>query len=146
MSGNCILFADETDAAQLELEVGGGALVAYSCPAPDKTTDNEDGIAVIPCGKNSVVLAIADGAGGMPGGRRAARTAIAALESSVREHAGDDTGLRTVILNGIEAANLAVRELGTGGAGRRSARPHSGADSGAFADGICRRGRHAGPA
>lgn len=116
MNGSCILFAEETDAAQLELEVGGGALVAYSCPAPDKTTDNEDGIAVIPCGEDSVVLVIADGAGGMPGGRRAARTAIAALESSVREHAGDDTGLRTVILNGIEAANLAVRELGTGSA------------------------------
>ena len=111
-----MLFAEETDAAQLELAVAGGSLVAFTCPAPDKSTGNEDCIAVIPRGADSVVLVIADGAGGMPGGRRASRCALEALEASIHDPGEDLTALRTAILNGIEAANRAVRELGNGSA------------------------------
>ena len=47
-------------------DVGGGSVVAFTERAPDKDTENEDTIAVIPWGPESVVLVVADGAGGPP--------------------------------------------------------------------------------
>ena len=111
-----ILFAEEQGVAQVELAVAGGSLIAFTCPAPEKTTGNEDSLAVFPCGPESAVFVIADGAGGMPGGGRASRAAIEALEASVLTHVADGTELRTAVLNGIEAANLAVRDFGNGSA------------------------------
>ena len=42
-------------------KVAGGAIVAFTVRAPDKDSENEDTVAVIPCGPDSVVLVIADG-------------------------------------------------------------------------------------
>jgi len=98
------------------LSIAGGELVAYTAPAPDKETDNEDSLAAIAYGPAAAVLAIADGAGGLPGGRRASETAISVLENSLLTSMKDTMLLRTAILNGIEDANLAVRALGNGSA------------------------------
>ena len=38
--------------------VGGGSIYAYTCRAPDKDSENEDTVAVIPWGPEAVVLAI----------------------------------------------------------------------------------------
>ena len=99
-----------------QIEIGGGSLVAFTSPAPDKETDNEDTLAAIPYGPEAAVLVVADGAGGLPGGRRASETAVAALESSLRQSMEDTMLLRTAILNGIEDANQAVRDLANGSA------------------------------
>lgn len=96
--------------------IGGGSLVAYTCPAPDRTTGNEDTLATIPYGPDAAVLAVADGAGGLPGGRKASETAIAALETSLTKSIEETMLLRTATLNGIEKANAAVRELANGSA------------------------------
>ena len=56
--------AEEPD--QREAAVGGGTVIAYTCRAPDKVTENEDTVAVIPYGPGAAVLVIADGAGGLP--------------------------------------------------------------------------------
>jgi len=96
--------------------VGGGTLVAFTSPAPDKGTDNEDTLAAIPYGPQAVVLVVADGAGGLPGGRRASETAVAELEASLQQSMQETMLLRTAILNGIEDANRAVRDLGNGSA------------------------------
>ena len=96
--------------------VGGGSLVAFTAPAPDKEGENEDTLAAIPYGPAAAVLVVADGAGGLPGGRRASETAVKVLESSLRQSMEETMLLRTAILNGIEAANHAVRELGNGSA------------------------------
>ena len=101
---------------RVALSIGGGNLVAYSAPAPDKETENEDTVCVIPYGPDAAVLAVADGAGGLPGGRRASETAVAVLEASLRQSMDETMLLRTSILNGIEAANQAVCELGNGSA------------------------------
>lgn len=101
---------------QARMEIGGGSLVAFTSPAPDKETDNEDTVAAIPYGPDAAVLVVADGAGGLPGGRRASETAVAALEASLRQSIEDTMLLRTAILNGIENANQAVRDLGNGSA------------------------------
>jgi len=116
-SGDAMIFLDGTDAPEkLDISIGGGSLVAFSCPAPDKETTNEDAVAAIPYGPDAAVLIIADGAGGLPAGRRASRLAVRSLEKSLIEAMSEAMLLRTAILNGIEAANQAVLSLSSGSA------------------------------
>lgn len=96
--------------------IGGGSMVAYTCRSPDKESDNEDSVAAIPYGPVAAVLVVADGAGGLPAGRRASRTAVATLEQSLQAAMSETILLRTAILNGIEEANRAVLALGGGSA------------------------------
>lgn len=96
------------------VSVGGGSLVAYTCRAPDKETINEDTLAVIPWGPESAILVVADGAGGMPAGKKASETAITALAASLEVALEKTMLLRTAVINGIEAANEAVRDMGIG--------------------------------
>lgn len=106
--------ADEPD--RLVVSAGGGELVAYTSRAPDKETENEDTVGVIPWGPQAAVLVVADGAGGLPAGKRASLTAVTALADSLQVDLDRTLLLRTAVLNGIEAANEAVRELGNGSA------------------------------
>lgn len=106
--------ASEPDSAALE--IGGGHAVAYTRRSPDKETSNEDTVALIPWGPQSAVLAIADGAGGLPAGKKASLTAITALAESLQVALDETMLLRTAILNGIEAANDAVKNLANGSA------------------------------
>jgi PPM family protein phosphatase len=96
--------------------VAGGTVVAYTCPAPDRESANEDTVAVIPYGPQAAVLIVADGAGGLPGGKRASLTAVTALGEALQNAMSETMLLRTAILNGIDAANVAVRELANGSA------------------------------
>jgi serine/threonine protein phosphatase PrpC len=112
-----MIFLDSANGpGEIDTMVGGGALVAYSCPSPDKETANEDSVAAIPYGPDAAVLVIADGAGGLPAGRRASRMAVRSLEKSLCEAHSETMLLRTAILNGIEGANEAVLSLATGSA------------------------------
>ncbi len=112
-----MILLDGTDEPeQLDTPIGGGVMIAYSCRAPDKDTANEDAVAAIPYGPDAVVLVIADGAGGLPAGRRASRTAVRSLEKSLHMAKSETMLLRTTILNGIEAANQAVLSLANGSA------------------------------
>lgn len=106
--------AEEPD--QRLAAVGGGNVVAYTCRAPDKATENEDTVAVIPYGPSAAVLVVADGAGGLPAGKRASLAAVATLIESLQLAMAETMLLRTAILNGIEAANVAVQDLGNGSA------------------------------
>ena len=97
-------------------EIGGGQAVAYTCRAPNKDTENEDTVAIIPYGPAATVLVVADGAGGLPAGKRASLTAVTALGDSLHAAMDKTTLLRTAVLNGIEAANDAVLALANGSA------------------------------
>lgn len=99
-----------------EMDIGGGALVAYTRQSPDKETENEDTVALIPWGPDAAVLVIADGAGGLPAGKRASLTAVRTLAQSLTISLEKTMLLRTAVLNGIEAANGAVREFANGSA------------------------------
>ena len=116
MTDETILLDGAVEPDRAEASIGGGSLLAYTCRAPDKTTDNEDCVAAIPYGPDAVVLVVADGAGGLPGGRRAAQTAVRSLQDSLDVAMSETMLLRTAILNGIDAANDAVRALGNGSA------------------------------
>jgi serine/threonine protein phosphatase PrpC len=96
--------------------VGGGEVAAYTCRAPDKNTENEDTVAVIPYGPEAAVLVVADGAGGLPAGKRASATAVSSLADSLHAAMEETMLLRTAILNGIDAANAAVQAIGNGSA------------------------------
>jgi len=96
--------------------VAGGEFVAYTCRAPDKESDNEDTVAVIPYGPEAAVLLVADGAGGLPAGKRASLTAVTSLADSLDRSMAETVLLRTAILDGIEGANAAVQALGNGSA------------------------------
>ena len=101
---------------QAEVAVAGGMAVAYTSRDPFKETENEDTIAVIPYGPGAAVLVVADGAGGLPAGKRASLTAVTTLAASLQTAMDKTMLLRTAILNGIEAANQAVLSLASGSA------------------------------
>jgi serine/threonine protein phosphatase PrpC len=96
--------------------VGGGDAIAYTCRSPDKETENEDTVAIVPYGAEAAVLVVADGAGGLPAGKRASLTAVTSLIKSLQVAMSETMLLRTAILNGIEAANDAVQNLANGSA------------------------------
>ncbi|HEX6259981.1 MAG TPA: protein phosphatase 2C domain-containing protein [Woeseiaceae bacterium] len=114
--GQMVLLDGGPTAETQVVEIGGGSMVAYTCRSPDKETDNEDTVAAIPYGPDAAVLVVADGAGGLPAGRRASRTAVSRLEASLQTAMSETMLLRTAILNGIDEANRAVLELGGGSA------------------------------
>jgi serine/threonine protein phosphatase PrpC len=116
MSTDTIMLDGATGPDNVDADIGGGMLVAHTRRAPDKEGDNEDSVAAIPYGPDAVVLVVADGAGGLPGGRRASQTAVRSLQDSLDVAMAETMLLRTAILNGIEDANDAVRALGNGSA------------------------------
>ncbi len=107
---------DDSEGCTRELRVGGGQAVAYTRQSPGKVSGNEDSIGIFPYGPGGAVLAVADGAGGLPAGQKASRTAIATLRESL-QRAGEETQLlRTAILNAIEKANQDIIALANGSA------------------------------
>ena len=112
-----IMVLDGATAPDLvEADVAGGQVVAYTCRDPYKETDNEDTVALLPYGPAAAVLVVADGAGGLPAGKRASMTAVNTLAESLQVAMDKTTQLRTAVLNGIEAANNAVLALANGSA------------------------------
>jgi len=95
---------------------GGGECIAYTCRSPDKESENEDTVAVVPYGPQAAVLVVADGAGGLPAGKRASACAVTTLVENLNTSMVETMMLRNAILNGIEAANVAVQQLGNGSA------------------------------
>lgn len=116
MSDDVVLLDGAYAADQRSARIGGGVFSAYTCPSPDKDTENEDTVAGIPYGPQAAILIVADGAGGLPAGKRASLVAVTTLVESLQTAMEETMLLRTAILNGIEAANLAVQQLGNGSA------------------------------
>lgn len=116
--GAMLFEAQMTDVAAFDFL--GGSVVIFTTRSPQKETPNEDVAALWPVGLTSGVLAVADGLGGHAGGERASRLATEAIQKSLQAAPpaaeGEPTDLRAAILDGIEAANQTVRDLGTGAA------------------------------
>lgn len=111
-----IVLDGATEPDLRRVTVGGGDAIAYTCRSPDKETENEDTVAIIPYGPQAAVLVVADGAGGLPAGKRASLTAVSSLIDSLQVAMSETMLLRTAILNGIDAANAAVLSLANGSA------------------------------
>ncbi|MDH3283847.1 MAG: protein phosphatase 2C domain-containing protein [Acidobacteriota bacterium] len=93
-----------------------GTAAIYTAPSPGRTTPNEDASALIARDADSGLIVVADGAGGTRGGGDASRIAVETLARTVLAGAADGSALRVSVLNGIEQANHAIAELGTGAA------------------------------
>lgn len=93
----------------------GGQAIVFTHSAPDKTSGNEDAAALLPLNEHSGVLIVADGVGGSPGGSQASTLAVQTLLHKVSA-AAEGRSLRETILDGFEAANQIVLDLGTGAA------------------------------
>lgn len=95
-----------------------GEIVYFSARSPQKETDNEDGLAIIPMGARRGILAVTDGLGGHAGGTQATTHALQALIKAGLDATQDedfgDSSVRAAILNGIESANERILGMGTG--------------------------------
>ena len=97
-------------------DIGPGTVVVYTASSPDNNHPNEDKVAIIPIGADSLVLMVADGAGGHSSGDTASDTAINSIHRAIRKTASDNTELREAILTGIENANTTLMESASGSA------------------------------
>jgi serine/threonine protein phosphatase PrpC len=112
--GAARLFTDADMADVCRLDVAGGTAAVYSARCPDGDRANQDAAAVFALDPGRGVLAVADGLGGQPGGASASRLALEALRGSLDLQDSPVDLIRGGILDGIEAANRAVLELGIG--------------------------------
>jgi serine/threonine protein phosphatase PrpC len=94
-----------------------GQVAAATIGDHHKNGPNEDSAAIIPVNDDFLLLLVADGVGGMVGARRASNLTVETIRKSVKG-IDETTGgkLRTAILDGIEAANQNILDLGTGSA------------------------------
>ena len=112
-----LLLLDSPDVPQqVAVHVAGGDAIVFTRRDPFKESENEDTVAIVPYGPGAAVLVVADGAGGLPAGKRASYTAVTTLAASLQAAMEHTTLLRNAILNGIEAANAAVLALANGSA------------------------------
>lgn len=94
-----------------------GTVAAGTIGDLEKDGPNEDSAAVIPVGEHFAVLIVADGVGGLAGARRASNLTVETLRKVIAEVNDDnELRLRTAIIDGIEAANQAVLNIGAGSA------------------------------
>ena len=119
MNDAMVLLEGATEPDLRSAAAGGGEFVAYTCRAPDKDTENEDTVAVIPYGPGAAVMLVADGAGGLPAGKRASLTAAQSLAESLQRSMAETMLLRTAILDGIEILGWEMLLLALGTDPRR---------------------------
>jgi PPM family protein phosphatase len=110
-----VIFAGDDEKADIELPAGSACV--RSVRSPDKTTPNEDTAAIIEVDHEHVVLAVADGVGGVPGGAEASQIAIRSLAERVTMTSQSDAlELRPLVLDALDHANAALLEIGRGSA------------------------------
>lgn len=110
------LFLGKADVESADLMFPQGQVSVRSFCSPTKTTGNEDSAAVIPYGKEGLVLAVADGVGGGPGGRDASNIAVQTLQETLAAAPPQPENLRSAIVDALEEANRRILELGRGAA------------------------------
>lgn len=117
MDGPAVYRRAELDAPE-ERTLADGSAVVFTTRSPDKSTPNEDAAALIPVDEKSGVLVVADGLGGERSGDEASSLAVDTLAKTISASSPHENGtsLRTAILDAIEQANQAIRDLGRGAA------------------------------
>ncbi len=110
------LLLGEEDAQWSARGPGGGQVSMATWCCPDSDTPNQDGAFVASPAAGRMVLAVADGVGGIPGGDSASSLALTALRQCLEARLGEGVDLREAILSGFDRANHAVLERGNGSA------------------------------
>lgn len=111
------LFTGQQESAFESFAVPCGQVAVASVGDAQKPRPNEDSAAVIPVNDTHLVLAVADGVGGLAGARQASNLTVRTLRKTLEQATGvSGASLRGLILDGIEAANQAVMDSGNSGA------------------------------
>lgn len=107
------IFVDQDmDEPQLQ-PFASGEVAVFSARSPGKETPNEDTAGLFPIDRQSGVLAVADGLGGQPHGDNASKMALQRLRDAIAR-AEDPSAIRAAVMDGVEAANQAILDLGLG--------------------------------
>lgn len=101
------ILGDEESATYGHADVAGGSLVAFTCRSPERDTANQDTAGWFCPDERRVVMAVADGAGGMPDGDQASRLAMQVLFDTL---AASDDDLTEAAIRGIALGNQAVMD------------------------------------
>jgi len=113
---NSRLYVGDHDGESDVYQTSIGHVAVSTVADIDKPGPNEDSAAIVPVNGDGLVLMVADGVGGLPAAKRASNLAVQTICDYVSNAGEEETRLRTAILDGIEAANRALLELGTGSA------------------------------
>jgi len=90
------IFYTERDLADADVHTfPAGTAAVCTCRCPGKETSNEDAAALIPYSDDAMVLAVADGLGGVRAGEVASRTALVTLAETLSGSAKEGLLLRT---------------------------------------------------
>ncbi|MHC4976814.1 MAG: PP2C family protein-serine/threonine phosphatase [Planctomycetota bacterium] len=106
---NDVLFTNCHHEQAESRRVGDGEVVVYSRRALGKTIQNQDAALVCQLGEDMVLIAIADGCGGMPSGGDASRVALQVLVETCQSAPLEDP--TADVLAGFDAANKAVLDM-----------------------------------
>ncbi|MGB1801338.1 MAG: PP2C family protein-serine/threonine phosphatase [Gammaproteobacteria bacterium] len=98
---------DATDETAEAIDLNHAEAVCFSTRSPVKATPNEDSLAIIPVDKDTTVLIVADGLGGMAAGEKASKLLVDSIINSLNK---DAVSVRESILNGIDNANKELVE------------------------------------
>jgi serine/threonine protein phosphatase PrpC len=90
--------------------------VFTASPAYDDDATNQDAAAVVAKGEDRFALIVADGAGGLPLGHKAAALVVGSIVDTIGAADHGEGSLKTAVLDGLDKANNAIRELGVGAA------------------------------
>lgn len=111
------LYLGKHDSEYDLFDLSMGQVAAATIGDLEKDGPNEDSAAIIPVNDQFLVLVVADGVGGVAGARRASNLTVETIRKAVAEvDDSNELRLRTAILDGIEAANQAVLDIGIGSA------------------------------
>ncbi len=91
-----------------ELQSPLGSVVLFSQRSPDKQSPNEDSAMTFPVGDERIVMAVADGCGGMAHGEKASKLALQCLAQALSSCDSNNASTRNAILDGIEQANQRI--------------------------------------
>jgi serine/threonine protein phosphatase PrpC len=110
------LFLGVEESESVDFDWSQGQICVRSLRSPAKSTANEDAAAVIPFGTAGLVLAVADGVGGGPGGREASNLAVETLKEVLANTEAQPENLRAAIVDALEEGNRRVLDIGRGAA------------------------------
>lgn len=111
---NVWLYVGQKDVERADHVLSHGLVSFRSYRAPDKETSNEDAAAIISFGRHALILAVADGVGGMPAGREASNRAVRTLRNVLSRIEPRVENLRPAILDAIEETNRGIINEGRG--------------------------------
>ena len=115
-SPNSLRFLGESESADGHLLVNGFEILGFSARSPYKSTDNEDSGLAMAYGPDGLVLAVADGAGGLPAGRKASNTLVETFTELLPAAAEAGTPLRVAIISAIEEGHRRIQQYSNGSA------------------------------